>query len=65
MQTGVYKRDKAIVAGSDYKFCCVGHDGTRKSHKKGANRKFRRQGRWESHDERAWSREEIYGDDGR
>lgn len=44
-----YKRDCEITAdrvasnGHDsYRYCCVGHDGTRKSHKKDAARRFRR-----------------------
>ena len=37
----LYKRDKSIFHGSDSKFCCPGHDGLRKDHKKASNRRLR------------------------
>ena len=40
-----YKRDKNIFQGSDSKFCCAGHDGLRKDHKKSSNRRFRQTGK--------------------
>lgn len=38
----LHKRDKAITEGSAARFCCVGHDGSRKSHKRNAARRLRR-----------------------
>ena len=41
-----YKRDNNIFQGSDSKFCCPGHDGLRKDHKKASNRRFRQNGKF-------------------